>query len=344
MKLKLQYFGHLMQRADSLEKTLMLGKIEGGRRRGWQRMRWLDGITDSMDMTLSKLWELVMDRACWSPWGCKELDMTEQLNWTESRLPVGKKQQYWKPLMRYGGLNLFSITSVINYHKFSNLAWHKLSYSSWGQKCKMATLDWNLGVSQSAFLMENLEENPFQCFSISWRLSASPGSSALLCLHQPPSSTYQVPPDCNSPTQLQFSSITQLCLTFCDPRDCSTPSFPVLHYLLEFALIHVHWFGDVIQSSYSLPPPSAPAFNLSQHQEICFVSGSQSIGALASASVLPRNIQGPFPLGLTILISLLFRGLSGVFSNTTVQKHQFFDTQLALWSNSHIHIWLLEKP
>ena len=79
LKLKLQYFGHLMRRADSLEKTLMLGKTEGRRRSRWQRMRWLADITDSMDMSFSKLWELVMDRdlVCCSPWGCKESDVTE---------------------------------------------------------------------------------------------------------------------------------------------------------------------------------------------------------------------------------------------------------------------------
>ena len=122
--------------------------------------------------------------------------------------------------------------------------------------------------------------------------------------------------------------------------------FPVLHHLLEFGQTHVHWVSDIIQPSHPLLPPS-PILNLSQHQGlfqwICSIRWPK-YGASASASVLPTNIQGSFPLGLTGLISLLSRRLSRVFSSTTVQKHQFFSTQPSLWFSCHIHTWLLWKP
>ena len=129
-------------------------------------------------------------------------------------------------------------------------------------------------------------------------------------------------------------SITQSCPTFWNPMDCSTPGFPALHSLTEFAQTHVHWVGDAIQSSYPLSSPSPPAFNLSFPpsgpflMSQLFTSGGHSIVTSASASVLPMNVKGWFPLGLTGLTSLLSKGLSRIFSSTTVWKHQFFGTQL----------------
>ena len=127
----------------------------------------------------------------------------------------------------------------------------------------------------------------------------------------------------------------------------SMPSFPVLHYLPEFAQTHVHWVNYAIQPPPTVVPfsscpksfPASESFPMSW----LFSSGDQSIGASASASVLPVNIQGWFPLKLTGLISLQFKGLSRVFSNTKIQKYQFFSTQPSLWSNSHKHTWLLEN-
>ena len=145
-------------------------------------------------------------------------------------------------------------------------------------------------------------------------------------------------------------SVTKSCPTLCDPMDCSMPGFIALHYLLEFAQTHAHWLSrgchPTISSSvvpFSSCPQSFPtsgSFPMSQ----LFASSGQTFGVSASASVLPVRIQGWFPSGLTNLISLLFKGLSSVFSSATVWKHQFFSARPSLQSNSHTHTWLLEKP
>ena len=119
----------------------------------------------------------------------------------------------------------------------------------------------------------------------------------------------------------------------CDPMDCNTPSFPVHHQLPKLAQTHVQRVGDAIQPSHSLSSLSPPPFNLSQHQGLFqWVSSSHQVikvlGVSASASVLPVNIQDWFPLGWTGGISLQSKGLSVVFSNTTVQKHKFLSAQL----------------
>ena len=146
----------------------------------------------------------------------------------------------------------------------------------------------------------------------------------------------------------QFSSIDQLCLTLCNPMYYSMPGLPVHHQLPELTQTHVHWVSDAIQPSHPLSSPSpclqsfpaSGSFQMSQF----FISGGQSIGVSASASVLPVNIQDWFSLQLTGWIFLQSKDSQESFPTPTVQKHQFFSTQLSLWSNSHIHTWLLEKP
>ena len=191
LKLKLQYFGHLMWRADLFEKTLMLGKIEGWRIRGWQRMRWLDGITDSMDMSLSKLQELVLDREAW--WAAvhgvaKSRTWLSELNWTES--------------------------TVLS----------------------------------------------------------------------------------------------------------SSPLLSTLHFLAHHVQMILPFSSSVVPFFHLPSFPASGSFQMSQ----LFASGGQNIGVSASTSVLPMNTQDWSPLGWTGWISLQSKGPSRVFSNTTVQKHQFY--------------------
>ena len=135
-------------------------------------------------------------------------------------------------------------------------------------------------------------------------------------------------------TGFQFSLVAQLCLTLCDPMDCSMPGLPVHHQLLESTQIHVHRVGDAIQPSHPLSSPLLlpsifPSIRVFSNESI-FASDGQSIGVSASTSVLPMNTQDWSPLGWTGWISLQSKGLSRVFSNATVQKHQFFSTQLSL--------------
>ena len=137
-----------------------------------------------------------------------------------------------------------------------------------------------------------------------------------------------------------FSSVAQLCLTL-QPHGLQHARLPCRSPAPGACSDSVHRVGDAVQPSHPLSSPSPPAFNLSQHQGLFqWVRSSHQV-AKALASLLPMNIQGWSPLGLTSLISLQSKGLSRVFSSTTVKKHQLFGTQHSLWANYHIHTWLL---
>ena len=148
----------------------------------------------------------------------------------------------------------------------------------------------------------------------------------------------------NSQTKsAQFSSVTQSCPTLCNPMNCGMPGFPVHHPLTELAQTYVHWVSDAIQPSHPLSSPSPPAFSLSQNQGLFqWVSSSHQLAKVLEHQLQHQSFQWIFRTDF-LLISLQSKGLSRGFSTMTVQKHQFFGVQLSLWSNSHIHTWLLEK-
>ena len=151
-------------------------------------------------------------------------------------------------------------------------------------------------------------------------------------------------------SSVQFISVTQSCLTLCNPMDSSMPGLPVHHQRLEFTQTHVHWVGDAIQPSHRLSSPFLPAFSLSQHQGLFkWVSSSHQGAKVLEFQLQHQSFQwilrtDVFLLALTSWSSLQSKGHSRVFSNTTVQKHQFLSAQPSLYSNSHIHTYLLEKP
>jgi len=142
-------------------------------------------------------------------------------------------------------------------------------------------------------------------------------------------------------------SVAKLCPTLCDPMDCSMPGFPVLHYLPEFAQTHLPWVSDAIQPSHPLSSCSSPALSLSQHQGLFHWVGSlhQAVKTL-ELQLHPKSFQCIFRVDffrIDWFDLLAFKGLSRVFFSTTVWKHQFFGAPPPLWSNSHVHTWLLEK-
>ena len=150
-------------------------------------------------------------------------------------------------------------------------------------------------------------------------------------------------PNLNIIHSVQFSSVVQSCPTLCDPMNRSMPGLPVHHQHPEFNQTHVHQVRDAIQQSHPLScPQSFPASESFPMRQL-LTWGGQSTGVSALASFLPKNTQDWSPSEWTGCISLQSKGLSRVFSNTTVQKHQFFGAQLSSQSNSHIHTWPLEN-
>ena len=145
-------------------------------------------------------------------------------------------------------------------------------------------------------------------------------------------------------SQMDFVGVVQplSCVWLCNPMDCSTSEFPVLHHLPELAQTHVRWVDDAIQPSCPLSSPFPPAFYFSQQWVVSHIRWLQHCSF--SFSISPCNEYSGLISFRIVWFDLAAKGLSRVFSNTTVWKHQLFSTQPSLWSNSYIHTWLLEKP
>ena len=185
-----------------------------------------------------------------------------------------------------------------------------------------------------------------------WRCHLTVSSSVtLFCLQTQDQGLYQWVSSLHQVAKLlelqhQFSSVEQLCLILCDPMDCSMPALPVHHQLPEFTQTHVNWVSDAIQPSHPLSSPSPIAFNLSQHQGLFqWVCSSHQVARVLELQ--HQTFQWIFRIDFFkdwLVGSPCSPRDSQEFSNTTVQKHQFFSAQLSWWSNSHIHIWLLGIP
>ena len=150
---------------------------------------------------------------------------------------------------------------------------------------------------------------------------------------------------CTTWEAVNSCSVTQLCPTLCDPMDCSTPVFPVLHHLLDPAQTHVHWVSDAIQPPCALLPPFPPAFRLSQYQGLSqWVSFSHQVAKVLELQIQYQSFQWIFRVNFLEVWLVWSPCYQRVFFNTTVWKQQFFGAQPSLWSNPHIHTWLLKKP